>query len=191
MIFVAPRAAFLRDPLETVEPNSFVAQKATSRGHILSTLRPSEFEHVNRFLYLSELLSSALHYAGRDGGQVGSPSSDGRLSSLDLIPGRFDVVAKPIRGGENLIRLLLSRISVRNDFVPGMLVWFGCIVEELVDLGLERLIIEHQLQVLHAALVDPVAGIHGAEERPALGVMRVVADVALHIVVPDGYSCRG
>lgn len=190
MIFVAPRAAFLRDPLEPVEPDSFRTQKATSRGHILSTLRPSELEHVNRLLYLPKLLGSALHDAGRDGGQIGSPSSDGRLSSLDLIPGRFDLVAKPIRGGEDLIRLLLSRISMRNDFVPGMLVWRGCIVQELVDLGLERLIIEHQLQVLHAALVGLVAGIHGAEERPALGVVRVVADVAFHIVVPDGCSCR-
>lgn len=191
MIFVAPRAAFLRDPSKTVEPDRFRAQKGTSRSHILSTLRPSKFEHVSRLLYFLELLGSALRHAGRDGGQVGSPSSEGRLSSLDLIPGSLDFVAKLIRGGENLIRLLLCGISVRNGFVPGMLVWFGRVIQKLVDLRLERLIIEHQLQVLHAALVDLIADIYGAKERPPLGVMRVVADVALHIVVPDGCSCRG
>ncbi|KAK1247225.1 hypothetical protein MKX07_002134 [Trichoderma sp. CBMAI-0711] len=161
-----------------------------SRRRILGGLRPSEPEHLSRLLHILELLGSPFRQSGRDGSQIGPPASERRLPGLDLVSGSLDLVAQLIGGGQDLICLVLRGLLASEGLVPGVLAWPG-ILQDLVDLRLERVALKHDLQVPHAAVVDLIPGVYGAQERPALGVVRAVADVAFHVEGQlDGFSPR-
>ncbi|TFB06984.1 hypothetical protein CCMA1212_000840 [Trichoderma ghanense] len=151
-----------------------------SRRRVLSGLRPSKPEHLSRLLHVLELLGPPFRQPGRDGSQIGPPASERRLPGLDLVSGGLDLVAQLIGGGQDLVRLVLRGLRASDGLVPGVLAWPGAL-QEIVDLRLERVALEHDLQVLHAAVVDLVPGVYGAQERTALGVVRAVADVAFHV----------
>lgn len=148
---------------QAVQPGGLGAQEGTGASHVLGPVGPAMLDDLRRLVDILALLLPALSQALRDSGEVRPAARDGGPLGLDLGPGCLDLLAEPVGGGEDLVGAVLLGALQGERLVDGVPVWLGRrFGQEVVDLLLESFILQEELRVPHAALVDAVAGVDGA-----------------------------